>query len=248
MLKFSTKDLAIISSIVANHMLEKEKEKEMVAAAELLLKNGYVTGRIYGILKDTFTQLGLPAFEDDNIRFLQMGLLAREIQAKKLEGSVAELGVHRGNFSRYIRKAFPKRKYYLFDTFEGFDKEQARHDTEVYNSQCHDFSNTSVELVLQTIGDVEDCIVKKGFFPDTAADVDDRFVFVSVDVDLYQPTRDSLEFFYPRLVKGGALLVHDYGSRNYPGCGDAVREFCTKNDITFIPVPDAIVSALIVKQ
>ena len=72
-------------------------------------------------------------------------------------------------------------------------------------------------------------------------------MFVSIDVDLYQPTRDGLNFFYPRLVSGGFILVHDYGSSNYPGCAEAVREFCDAHKLTLIPIPDAIVSALIVK-
>lgn len=37
-------------------------------------------------------------------------------------------------------------------------------------------------------------------FPEVA---DRRFSLVHVDVDLYRPTIDSLEFFYPRMVPGG---------------------------------------------
>src|SRR5688572_31529904 len=42
------------------------------------------------------------------------------------------------------------------------------------------------------------------------------------DVDVYQPTRDSLEYFYPRLVTGGILVCDDYG---WPGARKAVDDF-----------------------
>lgn len=41
---------------------------------------------------------------------------------------------------------------------------------------------------------------------------DRQFPYVHIDVDLYQPTLDSLAFFYGRTVAGGALLRDEYGS------------------------------------
>src|ERR1022692_3821606 len=57
----------------------------------------------------------------DYIRLSTLELVSHEINRKNLEGSVAELGVYKGKFARYINQYFPKRSLYLFDTFEGFD-------------------------------------------------------------------------------------------------------------------------------
>jgi hypothetical protein len=54
---------------------------------------------------------------------------------------------------------------------------------------------------------------------------DKRFSFVHVDVDLYQPTLDSMEFFCPRLNNGGILLCDDYVSSLCPGAIRAIDEF-----------------------
>ena len=35
-------------------------------------------------------------------------------------------------------------------------------------------------------------------------------LFRSIDCDLYEPTLELCEFFYPRLATGGCLLFHDY--------------------------------------
>ena len=58
----------------------------------------------------------------DYIRLSTLELAADEINAKNLQGNVAELGVYKGKFARYINQYFPERDFYLFDTFEGFNK------------------------------------------------------------------------------------------------------------------------------
>ena len=51
---------------------------------------------------------------------------------------------------------------------------------------------------------------------------DRKFALVHIDVDLHAPTRDSLEFFYPRMSEGGVIIVDDYGSSLCPGATLAV--------------------------
>jgi O-methyltransferase len=55
--------------------------------------------------------------------------------------------------------------------------------------------------------------------------VDRTFSFVHVDVDLHDPTRDTLQFFYPRLTAGGAIFLDDYGANSFPGASAAVDDF-----------------------
>ncbi|HXF53348.1 MAG TPA: TylF/MycF/NovP-related O-methyltransferase [Hyphomicrobiaceae bacterium] len=51
------------------------------------------------------------------------------------------------------------------------------------------------------------------------------FAVVHIDVDLYQPTRDSLAFFYSRMSPGGFIVCDDYGSALCPGAKRACDEF-----------------------
>jgi O-methyltransferase len=221
--------------------------KQDVKAALQLQRAGFATARLYGKLAELSNWLELPVI-GDNVRALQLALVAEEIERDQLAGAVAELGVFRGSFSKIIRKVFPNRKLYLFDTFSGFDPEQAKHDQQNFSATMHDFRGTSIEQVSRTIGDVSLCEFRKGFFPDTAKGLEkEQFVFVSLDADLYQPTRDGLEFFFPRMVSGGAIMVHDFHARTYFGCQKAVREFCKTNQLRPVLLADSIVSALIVK-
>ena len=94
----------------------------------------------------------------------------------------------------------------------------------------------------------EKCIIKKGFFPETFdLDLNERFAFVSLDMDLYQPILDGLRVFYLKLSKGGFIMVHDYNNFFYPRCKEAVDLFCRENNVIPIPLTDFYGSVLIVK-
>ena len=184
----------------------------------------------------------------DYVRISQLELIAYEIKSNNILGSVAEVGVYRGDFARYINLLFPDRKLYLFDTFEGFPEVDAKIDQmKGFSNANQDWSETSLELVIKKMTYPENVIIKKGRFPDTAYDIDDRFAFVSLDVDLYLPTKQGLEFFYPRLSSGGVIMVHDFNNAGYKGVRHAVLEFCKENKVGYVPISDLAGSCIIFK-
>jgi hypothetical protein len=57
----------------------------------------------------------------------------------------------------------------------------------------------------------------RGWIPERFVGVENRrFCFAHVDVDLYGPTKASLEFFYPRTVRKGSSSVTTTASRRAP--------------------------------
>ena len=44
-----------------------------------------------------------------------------------------------------------------------------------------------------------------------------------IDVDLYEPTKVSLENFFPHVVKGGIVILDDYGA--FPGANKAIEDY-----------------------
>jgi O-methyltransferase len=184
----------------------------------------------------------------DYIRISTLELVSHEIKKKNLKGSVAELGVYKGKFAKYINLYFQDRKLFLFDTFEGFDVRDINNEKkEGFSSGDQDFSNTSVASVLKLMPFAENCIPVKGFFPDSAKDIHEEFVFVSIDADLYEPIYMGLKFFYKNLVKGGYIFIHDFNNDNYKGARKAVEQFCNEENILFTPIPDSAGSAIICK-
>ena len=146
---------------------------------------------------------------------------------KGTKASVAEGGVFRGEFAKFINKAFPDSKLYLFDTFEGFDSRDVEYESKNYSFglNAHEFSNTSIDLVMSKMEHPENVILRKGFFPETAAGIDDRFLFVHLDFDLYLPILEGLRFFYPKMIEGSVILIHDYYNIGLPGVKDAIEDY-----------------------
>jgi len=64
----------------------------------------------------------------------------------------------------------------------------------------------------------------EGRFPDTAGVIKDKKIaFAHIDVDIYVGTKEALEFLYPRMVKGGIMLIHDYPA--HKGVENAINWF-----------------------
>lgn len=182
----------------------------------------------------------------DLIRLKSLELVAQEIKDNGLQGSVAELGVYKGDFAKYINQIFPEKKLYLFDTFEGFDEKDIKIERlKGFSDGKQNFADTSTQLVLSKMKYEQNIIFKKGYFPDSAKGLEDTFCFVSIDVDLYEPIYNGLNWFSKRMNKGGYIFIHDYNNRFYPGTKDAIIRFCTENNKSYLPLCDAGGSAII---
>lgn len=178
---------------------------------------------------------------------------SREIYKNNVLGAVAECGVYKGWFSNYISRLFPDRRLYLFDTFSGFDArditEQEKMDSGEFRRVTKD-DDATAEMVLDYIGYRANAIVREGYFPETAKGLEDeRFAFVSLDTDLYKPIKAGLEFFYPRMMPGGYIFVDDFRHKKLLGVRKAVMEFCQKEKIGYVSLPDGNdATAIIVKS
>lgn len=157
-----------------------------------------------------------------------------------ISGCVAEAGVFQGEFAHIINQSFPDRKLYLFDTFGGFDERDIEYEEKnnFSNAAKGQLSITSEDLVLQKMKYPDNCIICKGYFPESAKNIKEHFVFVNLDMDLYKPTLEGLRFFYPLMVKGGIIVIHDFFSQGYEGVNAAINEFLEEiKDKKIIPFP-----------
>lgn len=179
-------------------------------------------------------------------RYAMMKNCAEQIVARNVQGNIAEVGVYQGEFASHLNCIFNDRKLYLFDTFEGFSDKDIHVNDEIIMGMDK-FKDTHIENVLKKMKHPKQVIVRKGWFPDTARNIDDEFCFVSLDTDLYKPIMSGLEYFYPRLAKGGYIFIHDFGSYNWSGVRKAVYEYCDKNKISFVPILDKCLSVIITK-
>jgi O-methyltransferase len=185
----------------------------------------------------------------DYVRISSLELVSSEIYENNVNGNVAELGVFEGNFAQYINVAFPDKKLYLFDTFKGFDDNDIENEKRMRGGgvDYRIYPHTNIDIVLKKMKYKENCVIVKGYFPETVKDLEDTFAFVSIDADLFAPIYSGLTYFYPRLERGGYIFIHDYGTIRYQGTKMAVKKYCSENNISYFPLTDYAVSAVISK-
>lgn len=168
--------------------------------------------------------------------------LARTLNASR--GDFAEVGVFKGGTAFLTASAAPGKTLHLFDTFEGMPEVDPSWD----GHKAGDFADTrfgDVRSFLAPFG--ERVVFHKGYFPETATGLEEtQFALVYVDVDIYQSVKDSLAFFYPRLVPGGVMVFDDFDSPKCQGVRQAIEEFLA--DKPERPVVTAFYQAMILKS
>lgn len=140
-------------------------------------------------------------------------------------GCAVECGAYRGGSAYLIAKAVSGKPLYLFDTFAGIPPGDPSKDNRYIAGG--EFSETSLEEVERFMGRFRNVGFRKGLIPGTFSGLEPEcFSFVHIDLDIYKPILDSLGFFYPRMSKGGVIVLDDYGSEECRGAYLAVEEFC----------------------
>ena len=178
-------------------------------------------------------EMGIPEYRIDTSqvqiilrsRILFLKRFAERARKEGITGSAAEAGVYRGDFARHINRYFPDRKCYLFDTFSGFTEYDIAKEQKKSQTSADYMKDVSIADVMAKMPFKENIILRAGRFPETAQGIDDRFAFVNLDMDLYEPTIEGLRFFYPRMSEGGVILIHDYFSEAYPNIEQSVDDF-----------------------
>jgi hypothetical protein len=154
--------------------------------------------------------------------------LARKTRA--ISGDIAECGSRFGRSATFMltgRGPASEKTLFVFDSFEGLSEPTAEdrlEGGEAYWSKGDILA--PVEIIKENLKEYPNVQIMQGWIPARFPEVADRaFSLVHIDVDLHQPTLDSLEFFYPRMTAGGFIVCDDYGSEHCPGAKRAFDEF-----------------------
>jgi O-methyltransferase len=140
------------------------------------------------------------------------------IETAHVAGDVVEVGCYLGGTAAVSKKMMGnlgnKKPYRVYDTFDGFVKEQwsADYAGGAFSQSGSDFSSNSPELtrwILNKHGG-EDVLIYKGdiaTLPDS--DLPASISACLLDVDLTEPIYLGLVRLYPKLRHGGTILVDD---------------------------------------
>lgn len=167
-----------------------------------------------------------------------------------IEGDFVECGTWKGGSVMCMQKKLMRlnqndRKFWVFDTYEGmpepddvdknFNKTAAQQlldAEEKDNSLTWAYSNyeETTGNILSTGYPAEKMNFVKGLVEDTIPQTQiESIALLRLDTDWYSSTKFELENLYPKLVKGGVLIIDDYG--HWEGCKKAVDEYFMLNKI-----------------
>ncbi|MGD0821239.1 MAG: TylF/MycF/NovP-related O-methyltransferase [Desulfomonilia bacterium] len=209
--------------------------KDPLARFEILRKIGKILVPDYRFKWPQIEWWSDPVFNEYLVRFCEINNMNTDRRwmlyqlmrlVRKVPGDTAECGVYTGAGSYIICKMNQEnelfnRTHYLFDSFEGLSKPSecdGKHWTEGALS-C------PIETVRENLSMFSNISFHKGWIPQRFPDIEhNKFCFVHIDVDLYHPTLDSLDFFYPRMNEGGVIVCDDYGFTSCPGATKAVNQ------------------------
>lgn len=228
----------------------ENNERYVVLDKSILLESEHMSyaSKIYNeAMKKTGMEWG-DNFSKKNRHSILYQLIQNVLVKDQGSSSVAECGCWRGQSAHIIARALKEQAshklFLIFDSFEGLSEYSGEDKgtkpiTKEQESQERKVFAASEELVRNNLSEFDFIRYYKGWIPDRFSEVKDHeFCFVNIDVDLYNPIKDCLEFFYPRMKPGGVLFLDDYGFQQFPGAIKAVDDFVKANKISiFIALP-----------
>lgn len=169
----------------------------------------------------------------------------RHIKENNVDGSFVETGTWTGGASAYALLSMMRnneiREYWGFDSFEGMPEptvEDGNHGKEWIGDDSSVINNADREaclsFLLGTGYDSRKINLIKGWFEDSlpkSKDLIGPIAILRLDGDFYDSTKIAMDELYPLVVKGGIVIIDDYGY--FEGCRKAIHECAPDQDILF---------------
>jgi hypothetical protein len=168
-----------------------------------------------------------------------------------LAGDIIECGVFKGaSLSRFVkfRSLFENifsKKIIAFDTFGKFPESQNVLDKEKRDAFIREAGENSISKeqllsILEKLNLNHNVELIEGDIIETVPEYKSKnphlkISLLHVDVDLYEPTKVCLEVFYPLMVRGGIVILDDYGA--FAGANKAIEETFSKKKTRIQKLP-----------
>lgn len=175
-----------------------------------------------------------------------------EVRDKNIDGDIVESGVWKGGnliLSQLLNEKYKLNKtVYGYDTFKGMSRpgnldvqritgefaeiRWEKNNRNDYNLWCYSGIEEVRENISNNVSDHDNVKLIKGKVEDTLRleeNLPESISLLRLDTDWYESTKIELEVLYPRLSKGGVLIVDDYGM--WDGCRAAVDDYFRGSNI-----------------
>ena len=154
--------------------------------------------------------------------------LARAAERAGVQGALVDCGTFNGGSAIMMSTGAPNREVWAFDSFEGLPEASSDHDPERAGEWTGELkaSEEKVREGFRRFADPARLNVVKGWFQDTFPEAASKILSVAVlhaDSDWYDSVRLTLETFYPKVSRGGFVVIDDYN--DWEGAKTATDEY-----------------------
>jgi hypothetical protein len=168
--------------------------------------------------------------------------------ARHIAGDFVECGVNSGFMSAAIMQDLGwnglDKTFWLADTFEGpvesqySDVERAGGRAEQGRRALAAGGYGSLERVRENFAEWEGVRFVQGVVPESLERVEAaKVAYLHLDMNCVLPEVAAAEFFWPRLVPGGVVLMDDYAYRGYREQKVALDDFAAARGVSILALP-----------
>lgn len=170
-----------------------------------------------------------------------------------IDGDFVECGVWRGGsvmaMALTLARLGARRTIHLYDTFAGMTAPAAVDVTRSGDPAASKFNrlqldDSSSDWCRSSLPEVRENVLGTGYDPSLfhfhegmveetlPGQAPERIAVLRLDTDFYESTKHELLHLYPRLTRGGVLILDDYG--HWEGARRAVDEFIEENALPIL--------------
>lgn len=194
----------------------------------------------------------LPYSMTSHERLVSLIRAVEHLCQQKIEGDFVECGVWKGGSAMAMALALKSlgdvsRKIHLYDTFDGMSEPTVKDESidgksaeiqlktsakENPNSVwCYSSLDEVQANMRSTLYPEQNIAFVKGKVEETIPrHIPESIALLRLDTDWYESTKHELEHLFPRLVRGGVLIIDDYG--HWKGSRRAVDEYLQQQELS----------------
>lgn len=238
------------------HTDDSNKPKKLTFCAEGLISNNYFGGQcdedFQLALGDVKSRINQKLYFEWRIYFY-LQILLHQLEKCNRENTdfiYMECGVGEAHMLSVVhayldRKGgkffdiFSKSPKILMDTFAGVDHslltEKYQHLKEVTSSKA--YFGVTLDKLKSNLSHINNITYVQGSIPASLESLSLDFTspsFLHIDMNNPPPEVAALDFFYPRMITGSAIIFDDYGHPGFEDQNQAINDWC---DIKTVPRP-----------
>jgi len=158
----------------------------------------------------------------------------------KVKGAVAECGVFKGlssliMLSQLKKESFDFKNYYAIDSFKGLGGITEKDRLE---DSYQGMYAIPIEEIKKNLVQFQGINIIQGKIPEILITLpEQKYRLVHIDLDIIEPTLGAIKYFYPRIAKGGVMILDDYASKAWPNLKKEIDAWLDENKVKNLALP-----------